>query len=36
MSYDPGTFEYMETNWKFALVPEVAKMWRSSPLSAAS
>ena len=25
MSYDPGTFEYMETNWKFALVPEVAQ-----------
>ena len=25
MSYDPGTFEYMETNWKFALVPEVAE-----------
>ena len=24
MSYDPGTFEYMETN-KFALVPEVAE-----------
>ena len=25
MSYDPGTFEYMATNWKFALVPELAQ-----------
>ena len=25
MSYDPGTFEYMATNWKFSLVPEVAQ-----------
>ena len=25
MSYDPGSFEYMETNWKFALVPELAQ-----------
>jgi N-acetylneuraminic acid mutarotase len=23
MSYDPGTFEYMASNWKFSLVPEL-------------